>query len=402
MTSKTFTDLSNSAAKDLLVVLFQKNQTVDSIRRCASNNNISFLHDDCPALAILNGLFERNKISQSLQCIPVSPPPLRRSLSTSNVRILNDVCVQRVILLGGGGEGEDYKKVDMWTPSTRAWSKCRKMQSTHGFFYIEAVSLKSEVYVVSGDNYASSGCMEKYNYLDDQWTACTSMPRKVMFVSAATVEDRIFVSGGIDQGNGDYSRDIYSYFKDQWTLLCQLGQARYGHASIYYRGKLWIVGGHFEGEETHSNSVEIMDISTNSISPGPPTSVSRIWPRLLLVEGQLYAVGGDTLASRGTPSIEVYDTTTTSWRVLTFFNAPRKLFSSVAVGTKIYIFGGKDESYCNITTFDVYDTHTGLWQCPYSDDNNTSDGALDYQNKTDYSIPREHFHGGQVVSVHLS
>lgn len=391
ISSKIFTNLSNSAAKDLLVALFQRKRTVDLIRRCASNNNISFLNEGCPALTILNGLFERSKLAKPI----IEVPARRKSMSTSSIRILNDVSVDRVLLLGGQGEGKCHKGVVMWTPSTNTWSTCSGMKSTHGSFYVEAVSLNSEVYVISGDNFDSAGTMEKYNYIDDKWTLCASMPKKTMFISAAAVENKIVVSGGLEQSSGEFSRDIYTCSNEVWALAGLLSAARYGHASIYFEGKLWMVCGHFEGELTYSNTVEILDTTTMDTVPGPPTVVSRIWPRLLTSQGRLFAIGGDSLVTKSSPSIEVYDSAAGIWKVVTYFKSPRKLFSSVAVGTKIYIFGGKDEAYCNIATFDVYDISTDTWCCP---DEGTHAGI----SKNNNSIPSEHFHGGQAISVSFS
>ena len=54
------------------------------------------------------------------------------------------------------------------------------MESPHGFFFIEAVTLNAEVFVISGDNNKSAGSMEKYNYLSDTWSECAAMPCKVI------------------------------------------------------------------------------------------------------------------------------------------------------------------------------------------------------------------------------
>ena len=211
-----------------------------------------------------------------------------------------------------------------------------------------------------------------------------------MFLSAATVgKDNIIVSGGLSQVSGFFVADIYQYSlsTSEWKDVGQLPKAKYGHASIYFEDKVWIIGGQHEGEDIHSSCVEIMDPISFEIMRGPDTQVPRIWCRLFVINKRLYAVGGDSLVSKCIPTIEVYDSSNQTWQVLlsnstdslfrmnfksetmffslqivTNFPAPRKLFSSVVIGRSIYIFGGKDETYCNIRTYDVFDVETHSWR----------------------------------------
>ena len=133
------------------------------------------------------------------------------------------------------------------------------------------------------------------------------MPKKNMFVSACVVSnDSIIASGGIDHETGEFSDEIYIYHKSTWSQFGRLVRARYGHSSILFDNKLWFVGGHVDINESHSQSVEVYDLSLKRFETGPPMCVARIWHRLFVINDLLYAVGGDSLISRSLPVIFIF------------------------------------------------------------------------------------------------
>ena len=145
--------------------------------------------------------------------------------------------------------------------------------------------------------------MEKYDYLKDTWERLPNMPKKNMFVSACVSNDNIIVSGGINHVTGEFSDEIYIYIKGTWSQVGRLTRARYGHSSIVFDNKIWFVGGHADINESHSQSVEVFDLSLKRYEVGPPMCVARIWHRLFVINDLLYAVGGDSLISRSLPVI---------------------------------------------------------------------------------------------------
>merc|ERR1711988_181010 len=214
-------------------------------------------------------------------------------------------------LLGGGGTsplgGEEYRNVNMFTPGgssqEKKWRVCNNMNTAHGYFFIEAVAMKGEVYVISGDDSKSAGSMEKFNYLNDEWITCPSIPSKNMFVSAAVVDDIIVVSGGLSQINGEFSSSVYimkqdAKGKEEWISAGVLPVARYGHASVYYEGKVWILGGQLEGQQQHTNTCLLYDPLTYEFKQGPPTKMDRVWSRMFVLNKRLFAVGGDNFSSK--------------------------------------------------------------------------------------------------------
>ena len=178
----------------------------------------------------------------------------------------------------------------MYTPGERdkdeKWRVCNNMNMMHGYFFVEAVAMKGEVYVISGDDHKSAGTVEKFNYLNNKWSVCANLPCKNMFVSAAVVNDNsIVVSGGLSQVSGEFSSAMYTLkhgdggVDEQWIDAGKLPKPRYGHASVFYEGKVWIVGGQVEGQQSNTNSCLLYNPSTFEFEDGPSTKVERIWSR---------------------------------------------------------------------------------------------------------------------------
>jgi len=319
------------------------------------------------------------------------------------IRLLGQLCNDKILLLGGGQEGGAGKTVDILDISSSKWSTANEMIMKHGSFHTEAVSFNGMIYVVSGDNADSVGHMESYNIFDNVWNQCSAMPAKLMFISAASYlrRKKIIVSGGIHHQTGQFSRSLFSYnCNDTWVQLpTELLNPRYGHASIVFEGKLWVVGGEIQGKEGFSESVEIVDMETGDCIAGPKLTKRRMWLTLIVISGILYAVGGDsTVESQSKPSIEFYDSVAKKWKHETFLPAFRRLYSSAASGSMIHIFGGKDESYCQLNDSDCYDTFAKRWVTLNKQSSLNPKHSIDTK-ESKILLPRESFSGGRAITL---
>jgi hypothetical protein len=186
-------------------------------------------------------------------------------------------------------------------------------------------------------------------------------------------------------------------------------------------GCLWIAGGQYD--DAVSSSVEVYDIASNSWLPCTPMYSQRMWFRLLVIENNLYAVGGD-VDDRGTsirPSIERFNKTMRRWEYVASFPMLRRVYSATAVGTEIYVFGGRDVNFATLQDWDKYNLKTRKWDSDLArehKENNefSTNNVFDnfYKSKhmekknneksedvasTKRLIPRSKFYGGQAISV---
>lgn len=164
----------------------------------------------------------------------------------------------------------------------------------------------------------------------------------------------------------------HQQFGEWTTLSASLLKPRVGHASASLDGRLWVAGGQFSGinaelgstEYVSSTSVEFYDFKLQRWTFGPCMLAERIWFRLLVIGGALYAVGGD-VDSKGRsliPTIERLNAAGNRWEKVGEFRDVRRVFSTSAVDNKIYVFGGRDVNYGTLQDWDCFDCTVNEWE----------------------------------------
>lgn len=191
------------------------------------------------------------------------------------------------------------------------------------------------------------------------------------------------------------------------------------HAAVRMSdGKILIAGGilNINGRDCFTASTEIYDPKKNVWKEGPSMKIQRaIDLHLLLVHdhnpaenssntstpsktkskakkttkvsaaaaptttSSIYAVGGDVMMpsyeSEGGPvlgSIEKFNHTTNTWEFVTDFPSERRGIATCAVGSMIYIFGGR-AGVSDLSTWDAFDTITRQWLSSSSSSSTISD-----------------------------
>ena len=103
---------------------------------------------------------------------------------------------------------------------------------------------------------------------------------------------------------------------------------------------------------------------------------------LVVVEDELYAVGGDGYDSTSI-SIEKLDKELGVWRVVAEIGECRTCCGAAAVGSKIFVFGGNDEVHRS--TWNAFDVITEQW----------ASASISVE---DRRLPRDFFYG-QALTV---
>ena len=372
----------------------------------------------------------------------------------SYVAHLHRTTMKRIILVGGGSmdEGqESYKRSDHLDVATGAWTPCAPMQKKRGTFKTEAVAVGNYAVAVSGDDEAAVGTLEAYMPLTDAWVDLPPLPEKLMLVAAAAVGHTLYIIGGIDKATGLYTGAVHVLHMGHghgpgggatwgtWSVLpARLLKPRVGHASTSLNGQLWVAGGQFSGADAEvgspeyvtSRHVEYYDAAAQRWQVGPPMTAERIWFRLLVVRGALYAVGGDVDGTGKSliPTIERLDAVSNRWEKVGEFREVRRVFSTSAVDTKIYVFGGRDVNYGTLQDWDCFDCVTCEWESaryegvasgpssaatarsPSDDEKKKADKLRSCDSADSLMtllarapearlIPRSKFYGGQAISL---
>jgi N-acetylneuraminic acid mutarotase len=266
--------------------------------------------------------------------------------------------------------------------SSGMWRRCADCRRDRGYF--AAVWFKGEVYAIGTYSIIAAGTVEKFNPFTNVWSNVPNLPRKLRSAGAAVLDSKLYVIGGHDTFSETYSDCVFvfddsggfeecpssstlscsSSRRHHWEMIkTRMTKPRSRHAAAGFDGKIWIAGGCFEGF-TVTRSVECYDPVDNRWYEAPPLTTPRDFSNLLVVNGALYAVGGDVddTGAQATRTIEMFNRVANEWEHVTAFKDERKGFSTSAIGSKIYIFGGScDEEQYELNTWDAFDVSTGHW-----------------------------------------
>ena len=325
-------------------------------------------------------------------------PSLKQDGYFSNIEpslsLLNELTTPRVVILRGF---ITYS----FTIDKRVWKRCHDSRRDRGYFAM--VFYLGDLYAIGTYSLFAAGTVERYNPFLDHWQTVQSLPHRIRSVGAAVLKDKLYVCGGIEAHTEVVRSNIYVFEESnsssnsstninirkqqKWiTLEVRLLRPRHRHASVGYRGRIWIAGGCFS-DFSVTNTVEAFDPLSNLVLPCASMLVRRDFANLLVVNDRLYAVGGDmddagNLCKR---TIEMYDETCKEWVHVVEFPSYRRGFSTCAYENMIYIFAGcieesdldsqhtlgnaDPEQYIQ-NTWDAFDTARGQW---------VSNEVLDYR-----------------------
>merc|ERR1711871_503924 len=156
----------------------------------------------------------------------------------------------------------------------------------------------------------------------------------------------------------------YNLFTDTWHSMPSLPQRlRYASGAVLHN-QLYVIG---------------------DWSEGPPMIVRRAQFKLLVCNGDLFAVGGDDATTHKT-TIEKFDRRTQRWSIVTEFKEQRLMHSSTVAGSRIYIFGGMVSSTQALDTWDAFDVRSNRWDSDLNEGSSTcgDDDFDDISGEDDY------------------
>jgi hypothetical protein len=286
-------------------------------------------------------------------------------------RSLFNLTRQRILAIGGAFGSDAVSELN-------PCSRCLKELSGTTVApreYSNAVISRGNLFLFGGEEEDSTRSVEMYDPVQDKWECKQALQTSFDLRHTAAVvtpSGRVFVTGGQDpHRRGNPTSSVYSV-EDlnaegaNWEKCheMELLEARYGHAVAVLGNTLFVAGGC--GEASVLDSVEAISLSPNTaeaelgLEMDPSATLTRSHSqmvnarhnfKLLVVNGELYAVGGDDKAT-----IEVFCAATKKWAIVATFPSFRKNFSASVCNGSIYLFGGQNRRRMNLATWEVFCT----------------------------------------------
>jgi len=118
---------------------------------------------------------------------------------------------------------------------------------------VRVLFLITYAFFFSTFNLLASGTVEKFSFDESKWTTISPLPKKYRSIGSCISDsptEVVYVTGGIDVSTQEVSNNVFclrnannSDDSDAWLSCGKLLTPRYRHASAFFGGYIWCVGG---------------------------------------------------------------------------------------------------------------------------------------------------------------
>ena len=219
-------------------------------------------------------------------------------------------------------------------------------------------------YIPRGDSFESINTVEMYDPAANKWAAVAPMPTARANLAAGVMDGKLYTLGGYESvsGSGDEVRDTvekYDPATNTWAAMAPMPTARASLATGVVDGKLYAVGGEDSGG-LRLDTVEKYDPATNTWAAVAPMPTARANLALGVVGGKLYAAGGADDNDNLLATVEEYDPPSNTWAAVAPMSTARSFLAAGVVDDMLFALGGFGdvEAFASV---EMYDPATNVW-----------------------------------------
>lgn len=247
----------------------------------------------------------------------------------------------KIYAIGGTSNEGPSDKNEEYDPATNTWTT--KAAVPTGRTQLAAVTVQNKIYAIGGyaDTYPGIPLAknEVYDPYTNTWATKAEMPTARISICTNNVNDQIYVIGGFElvgPTNVEPSNktEAYNPITNTWVTKAEMPYVAFDSSSVVLGDKIYVL----------TSPIQIYDTKTDSWSLGsfPPTVQSNADAVTILDErgrGLIYIFGG---GGYGTYSdlVQIYDLQNDIWGVGSPMPTPRYELAVVVVNNQIYALGG--------------------------------------------------------------
>ena len=188
-----------------------------------------------------------------------------------------------------------------------------------------------------------------------KWTQVASMNKTKKWHSTAVFKGNIIVS--------DLSAaEMYEIDTNAWKNLQPLSSSGDGYALAVCRNCLYAIGGF---TSIALQSIAKLHDLEGTWETAQPMNVPRNRLAAVSLDGEIYAIGGNSQGQTGigvTKTVEKFVPEQNKWSYISDMNTARWDHAACVLGGKIYVVGGKDADGNYVTTIECYDRTMDSWK----------------------------------------
>lgn len=214
-----------------------------------------------------------------------------------------------------------------------------------------------------------------FSSVDSSWTDGEKMPSERLESSAVTLDNKIYVIGGMDERGSTDVVEVYDTDTNKWSKVSSLPERLDHPAAATFEGKIYVAGG-FNSSGVSTKFLFVYDPVTDKWQRAADMPTARGALTAKFVDGILYAIGGDETVLYDLNKVynpqgvvtsnEAYDPETNSWTVKSPMPTPRDHLTSAVIGESIYVLGGRQPDigplFKDLNSNERYDPVNDTWQ----------------------------------------
>ncbi|MBT3666306.1 MAG: hypothetical protein HN548_02415 [Opitutae bacterium] len=279
------------------------------------------------------------------------------------------------IFFVGGFNGSAKNIAERYDPKSNSWETIGSLSVER--WGVASAVLNENFFAIGGKNSSSisTSSVEIYLTTSNGWVNGPSLPTPVRHSTAITVNEKIYLVGGIDDALGQNINQVLCFdpSTNQWSAKANMPTARHAKKLVWFENRIWAIGGY---NSTSSNKVESYDPTTNSWKAEASLTTARHYPVAWVANGRIYVGGGKKDSSSYLNSIEVYDPTIKQWSNAGSFPENKYNSDAVVLNDIVYVVAGHNGSvYSNkVYAADLNASVAGVYDL-YRKDGNASAGT---------------------------
>lgn len=287
----------------------------------------------------------------------VSKTPLQKAIGNMGVAVANGK-----IYVISSSANEEYD------PATDTWTSKKPMPTKRQYFAI--ATYQNKIYVIGGQSGYNSAedlriltaVNEVYDPATDTWETKAPMPTPRFYLSANTVNDKIYLIGGLN--DKDYNppiivsdlNEVYDPQTDTWSTKTPTPNLVYAYASAVLDNKIYLFG----GGTSEDDLTQIYDVAADTWGygqrmPDKTRSTAAVATTGTKAPKRIYVIGGMKGFAQPLDLNRVYNPETDNWTTGASMITARYGLHVVVVDDLLYAIGG---GYFNMEDIVINEQYT--------------------------------------------
>lgn len=212
--------------------------------------------------------------------------------------------------------------------------------------HVAVAAVGGTVYAMGGldddfEELAATG--ESWRYVPDQrrWEEVAPLPTPRGAAGATVVDGKIYVVGGVANGDRKTTLEVYEPAEDRWEKLPPMEVPRDHLGVAALGGKIYAVGGRQSEEAAPLDDSEVYDVATGEWAKLSPTPEAKAGFGFEAIRGRLVAAGGENLGRRIlSGAVWAYEPNADTWERLPDMTVPKHGFAMVRHDDRLWAFAG--------------------------------------------------------------